>query len=260
MMKPDSTNKKDTIQSVALALQVLETLADTSGDMGVTALASALGTTKSRIHRHLQTLVSLGYISRNPQTERYRIGTRLIALGQAASGFTDLTSVAQPHLRTLRDRTGQAVSLGDIESNGIRILQTLHGNMEIEVGVRPGSLLGFCTSAQGKVALASMTDEKMQSLIPEKIQAATKYTITDRDELISHVGEIAKRGWATAPNETLLGLNALACPIFNSEGEPVATIALVSLTQHIETPPQPEQVDAVREAAAQISRELGYTP
>ncbi|GHG79665.1 IclR family transcriptional regulator [Pseudodonghicola xiamenensis] len=258
-MTAESAEKSDTIQSVVLALQVLETLANANGDMGVTALASALDTTKSRIHRHLRTLVSLGYISQSELTERYRIGARLIALGRAASGSADLTSVAQRHMRALRDRTGQAVSLGQVEANGIRILNTLPGKMPIEVGVRPGSLLKFGNSAQGKVALASMPEARRQELIPETIAAETAFTITDRAALMSHIAQVAECGWATAPNETMLGLNALACPILNADGEPVATVAIVSLTQYIETPPQAEQIEAVREAAARISSELGYS-
>lgn len=254
------TDKSDTIQSVALALQVLETLANAQSDMGVTALALALETTKSRIHRHLRSLLSLGYISQSEQTEKYRIGSRLIALGQAASGSADLTSVAQKHMRALRDRTGHAVSLGQIDTGGIRILNTLHGKMQIEVGVRPGSLLGYCNSAQGKVALASMPKSRALNLIPKNIPATTEYTISDRNTFIAHIDEISERGWATAPNEAMLGLNALACPIFNAAGDLVATIALVSLTHNIETPPQPKQVEEVREAAIQISADLGYTP
>jgi len=258
-MTDETANKSDPIQSVALALQVLETLAHAKGDMGVTELASALGTTKSRIHRHLRTLVSLGYISQSEETERYRIGARLIALGTAASGSADFTSVAQPHMRVLRDLTGQAVSLGQVEATGIRILTTLHGNMQIEVGVKPGSLLGFCNSAQGKVALASMSTARRRELVPAVIPAATEFTITDPAALAKHIDEIAERGWATAPNETMLGLNALACPIFNADHEVVATIAIVSLTQYIATPPKPDQIAAVRDAARRISAELGYT-
>lgn len=253
--RPDQT---DAIQSVSLALQVLETLAGARSDMGVTALASSLGTTKSRIHRHLRTLVSLGYISQSEQTERYRIGSRLIALGRAAAGSAELTSVALPHMRTLRDRTGHGVSLGQVEEGGIRILTTLPGTTQIEVGVKPGSLLRYCNSAQGKVALAFMDCSRRQALIPPAITAATAFTITDPAELSAHLEQIAAQGWATAPNEILLGLNALACPVFDAGGEPVATIAIVSLTQYIATPPRPDQIGAVREAAKAISTELGW--
>lgn len=254
------TESADTIQSVAMALQVLEKLAHANGDVGVTALATALDTTKSRIHRHLRTLIALGYVSQSEQTERYRIGARLIALGRAASASADFTSVALPHMRRLRDRTGQAVSLGQIEPNGIRIIDTLGGNLQIEVGVRPGTLLGFFTSAQGKAAMAAMSAEKRKALIPRTIPKATDYSITDPRAFNAHLDEIAARGWATAPNETMLGLNALASTVFNADREPVATIAIVSLIQHIATPPEPTQIEAVQEAASAISAELGYSP
>ena len=258
-MSSESSEKSDTIQSVAMALQVLETLANANGDMGVTALASALETTKSRIHRHLRTLMSLGYISQSDQTERYRIGSRLIALGRAASGSADFTSVAMPHMRTLRDATGHAVSLGQVEETGIRILNTMHGTMQIEVGVRPGSLLGFHNSAQGKVYLASLPSAQSDALLPANIPQATDFTITDRAVLKRHIEDVAAQGWATAPNETMLGLNALACPIQNAEGDVVITIAIVSLTQYIDTPPDPDQIAAVKAAAAAISADLGFT-
>ncbi|MQQ09142.1 helix-turn-helix domain-containing protein [Epibacterium sp. SM1979] len=256
-LNPGTDDKSDIIQSVALALQLLETLAESDAEIGVTALASSLGTTKSRIYRHLRTLVTLGYISQSEETERYRIGARLIALGKAASGSADLTSVALPHMRVLRDVTGHAVSLGQVEQDGIRILNTLAGNMQIEVGVRPGSLLAFTNSAQGKVALASMSDEDRAAVIPSKLSAATQFTITDQEEFRAHIDKIRDQRWATAPNETMLGLNALACPIIDADRKTIATIAIVSLTQYIEIPPDPVQIQAVSEAAERISLQLG---
>lgn len=252
-----SSEKKDTIQSVAMALQILETLAAARSDLGVTALAEQFDTTKSRIHRHLRTLVNLGYINQSAATERYRIGSRLIALGRAASDSADLAGVSQLYMRKLRDATGHAVSLGQIEADGIRILSTMHGTMQIEVGVRAGSLLGFTNSAQGKVALSAMDEQRCDDILAQGVPATTAHSITDLDVLKSHFAQIAAQGWATAPNETVLGLNALACPIFGGEGDLVGTIALVSLTEYIHTPPERDQIDAVLEAARGISLALG---
>lgn len=258
-MARETAEKTQTIQSVVMALEVLETVANAKGELGVTALAAALDTTKSRIHRHLRTLLALGYISQSEDSERYRIGARLIALGQAASGSADISSVAIGHMRDLRDKTGHAVVLCRVEERGIRVLNTLPGKTEIDVGVKPGSLLGLCNSAQGKVALASMPEHKRDEFVPDVIPQTTKYTITDRDKFLAHLGTVAKQGWATAPNENMLGLNALASPIFNVEKEAIATVAIVSLTQYIETPPSKDQIEAVRLAARQVSAELGYT-
>lgn len=256
----DLKDNADTIQSVALALNVLEAVAAATQELGVTELATALQTTKSRVHRHLRSLVALGYVAQSERTERYRPGPRLIALGQTASGSTDLSSVARLHMRALRDRTGQAVSLGQVDQAGIQILQTLPGNMAIDVGVRPGSVLGFSNSAQGKAALAAMSKERMLARIPKKLQRTTRFTIANRKKLIAHLEDIRSAGWATAPNEMMLGLNALACAVRGADGEPVATIAIVSLTQFIDSPPLRDQIEAVCQAAARVSAELGFQP
>lgn len=260
MAAAENDDKGETIQSVAMALSILENLAFAQDDVGVTELSGALKTTKSRIHRHLRTLLNLGYIMQSPKTERYRIGIRLIELGKAAAESTDLSGIAQTYMRQLRDETGHAVIIGQVDDDGIRILNKLSGKLAIDVGVRPGSVLGYVTSAQGKVALAAMAPTVAKTILQKPLEQVTEYTITDRKTLISHIEDIRKRGWATAPNEGMLGLNALACPIFSAGGELAGTIAIVGLTQYIQTPPDPKQIDAVMRAAEAISDALGYDP
>ncbi len=257
-MQDDAPGKTEVIQSVSLAMQILETLAEARSDMGVTALADSLGTTKSRIYRHLRTLVTLGYIGQSPITERYRIGSRLIALGRSASDSADLAGVAKPFMHQLRDATEQAVSLSQVEDEGIRILNTVSGTLPIEVGVRPGSLLGFANSAQGKIALSLMDLARRDAVLEKEKIVATDFTITEPASLRAHLELVAQQGWATAPNESMLGLNALASPIFDADKALVGTIAIVGLTQHILTPPDDSQINAVRQAARGISLALGY--
>jgi IclR family transcriptional regulator, KDG regulon repressor len=253
-----SSEKTEGIQSVILALSILETLGRARSHLGVTALADSLGTTKSRIHRHLQTLVQLGYIAQSPVTERYRLGSRLIELGNAAAHASDIASVAAQPMRTLRDALDQAVILGQIEDEGIRILTTISGKMAVEVGVRPGSILGFNTSAQGKMALAFMSDSVRERILAKPLTGETPHSICDLSVLREHLDSIRTRGWADAPNEAAMGLNALSFPLLGASGELVGSLAIVSLTQFIGSPPSPEQIKAVGTAAEEISRALGY--
>lgn len=253
-----SAKKTDGVQSVVLALSILETLGRARSHLGVTALAESLGTTKSRIHRHLQTLVQLGYIVQSPLTERYRLGPRLIELGNAAADATDIATMAAAPMRALRDRTEQAVVLGQIEDEGIRILTTLGGKMAVEVGVRPGSLLGFNTSAQGKAALAFMPEKNRARILARPLSGETPFSVIDHAVLAEHLDEIRANGWAVAPNEAAVGLNALAFPLFGATGDLVGTLAIVSLTQFIGARPAPAQIAAVGAAATEISRALGF--
>lgn len=253
-----ASEKTEGIQSVVLALSILEALSDARGHLGVTALAESLGTTKSRIHRHLQTLVQQGYIVQSPLTERYRLGSKLIKLGNAAISSSDIASIASQPMRALRDRCDQAVILGQVEEGGIRIVTTFSGNAAVEVGVRPGSALEFSTSAQGKMAMAFMSKENRNRILARPLPEATPYSVTDADTLRQHLEDIRERGWADAPNETAVGLNALAFPVLGASGELAGTLAIVGLTQFIQTPPDEDQIRAVGATAQEISNALGY--
>ena len=92
---------------MVLALRILERLAHDGQPMGVTALARALGTTKSRIFRHLADSREGGLYPPDRATRSgYQVGARLAALGRLAGDTFDLASVAAGMLRELRDSLG----------------------------------------------------------------------------------------------------------------------------------------------------------
>jgi DNA-binding IclR family transcriptional regulator len=246
------------VQSVVLALRILETLARAAEPVGVTDLAEALGTTKTRIHRHVRTLVQQGYVTQSPQTGRYLVGMRLVTLGRQVSESMDLSATALPHLRDLRERLGQTCVLSQLEHDGARIMQTLSGRSAIEIGVKPGSILPFHNSAQGKLMLAHVDPEFRDRVLAEPMPASTPFTISDPAVLSAEIDSIRQRGWAVAANESAMGLNALAAPIFDESGAIAGTIAIVDLVQFLPAEPAPEQLSAVVGAAAAISAALGH--
>jgi DNA-binding IclR family transcriptional regulator len=87
---------------------------------------------------------------------------------------------------------------------------------------------------------------------------STAYTIGDAGRLQTEIDLTRKRGWAAAPNESVIGLNALAAPVFDALGHYAGAIAIVDSIQFIAENPSVEQVRELTEVAAQISRNLGY--
>lgn len=246
------------IQSVVLALRILEHLAQSRDAVGVTALATMLGSTKSRIYRHLQTLVQQGYIIQPEGSERYKVGSRLITLGQQVWQNNDLVSAASQPMRDLRETLGHSCVLGQQEANGVRVISTLPGKAAIDVGVKAGSLLEFHNSAQGKAMLAHMTTQALEEILRKPLLKSTEQTITDPAVLRLHLLDIRTQGWATAANESASGLNALAFPIFNETGAIFGTLAIVDLVHFVGAVPTDEQVSNVAHAARQISQAIGY--
>jgi DNA-binding IclR family transcriptional regulator len=258
---PRITGEKESggVQSVVLALKALEYLAGAADPVGVTELADILGTTKTRIHRHLRTLLQQGYVTQSARTGRYMVGTRLVTLGRQVAESMDLSATAMPYLRDLRERLGQTCVLSQLEHDGARILQTLSGRSPIEIGVKPGSVLPFHDSAQGKVMLAHVGSEFRDRILSQPLPASTAHTITDPAVLTAELAAIRARGWAVAPNESATGLNALAAPLFDDSGAVVGALAIVDLVQFLPAKPAREQLQVIVGAASAISAALGHT-
>jgi IclR family KDG regulon transcriptional repressor len=246
------------VQAVVLTLRIIEHVAEERKPVGVTALAQVLGINKSRIYRHLQTLVQNGYLAQDPDTERYRVGTRLIGLGRRVSDDLDIVDVAMPVLRGLCDAIGHYTVISLIEDDGVRVLATVSGRSSVEIGVRRGSLLLFHASAQGKVALAFGREDLRRRILRSRLEMLTPSTLVGAAALEQELERIRARGWATGYNEALIGLNALSAPIFDATGAVVATVGVVDSVQFIQEPPSDDQVRETVGAAARISELLGH--
>src|SRR5262249_19650117 len=109
------------IQSVVMTGQIIEALASASEPMRLTALANQLGEPKAKMHRHLSTLKHLGFVDQDPKTETYRLGLKLVHIGQAATDQFDLRRLAEPYMMRLRDLTHQTVVLST-PANGDAII------------------------------------------------------------------------------------------------------------------------------------------
>jgi DNA-binding IclR family transcriptional regulator len=258
MPKISGSQRGSGVQAVVFALDTLEYIAQQQGSVGVTELARAFETTKSRMHRHLQTLMTAGYLVRDPQTERYRVSARLVALGQAVSEGFEFAQAARDVTRELRDKLGHAVVLSQTEDEGIRIVSLMPSRSSVEIAVKPGSVLAFHASAQGKISLAFGDPSLLQRVLAGELPMNTAYTIGDPAGLQAEIDLTRKRGWAAAPNQSVIGLNALAAPVFDALGHYAGAIAIVDSIQFIAENPSVAQVREIIEAAAQISRNLGY--
>jgi IclR family transcriptional regulator, KDG regulon repressor len=255
-----SGEKSEGVQAVVLTLRILEHLGRARRPLGVTALATALDTNKSRIFRHLRTLVSEGYLVQCTETERYEVGARFVGLGRAVTDRLHLGEIATPHLHTLRDALGHFSVISEVEGGGVRILVAVSGTSPIEIGVKQGSLLSFHASAQGKIALAFGEEKIRRDALRSRLEMQTPKTIVSVTVLNRDLEKIKRQGWAVAPNEALLGLNALAAPVFDASGKLIASVAIVDSIQFIEAVPSPEQIAQTIAAAQRISAALGHNP
>jgi IclR family KDG regulon transcriptional repressor len=245
------------VRSVQLALDVLETLAFSNEELGVTQLAQRLKLTKGSVHRHLLTLVERGYLVQNPTTTRYALGPRSRLLAHHAPD-ADLIRLAAGPMRELRDQLGHSVVLSESTPRGALVLSMVPGTAAIEIGVRSGSELPFHSSAQGKILLAFAPRPQQQRILARPLQAFTSHTVVDPKTLEDELLDIATLGFATAPEQAMLGINAVAAPIFDDHDSCAGALALVGSIQFLPAEPDTGSISALQAAAGQISRRLGH--
>jgi IclR family transcriptional regulator, acetate operon repressor len=248
---------KDT-GTLDLALRILDYLAEQASPIALTAIAQAFSASKSTVYRHLSALARHGFVRRDVSTGRYAIGIKLMVLGETSRGNFEIVNVARDALLKLRDTTGQAVSLCGLLDDDLVVLDLMHGRSVVEFSTRPGTRLALYASAHGKVWLAFGPERLLDKVLSNPRPSWTPHTITDAKTIAAEVQAVRKRGWSTAPNEAVTGVNTLAAPVFDHRGVIVGSIAMVGSTQVIASKPAPAQLRAVVEAADSVSRHLGW--
>lgn len=237
-------------------MRILEIIANAGDGVGVTAIAKQLDLTKSGIFRHLQTLLQSGYIVQDAASAGYRLGSRIFALARRVPARGNLAALAEKPMRDLRDAFGLSVVLGSPTPRGIFVLSTMASTTTIEIGVRAGSEIPLHASAQGRIALAFGHASLSRDLRKIKLEAITPATIVDHDQLDSEIAATRKRGFATAPGEVLAGINALAVPILEPDGELAGSLAIVGSIQHVPADADAEMVKSLKHAAHAIEMGL----
>lgn len=252
---PDKAEPAGTV-TLDLALRILEFLARQERPVTLATVARTFSASKATVYRHLQTLVQHDFARRSTQKGSYQAGIKLLVLGEACRRSFDVVPVARDELTELGKLTGQAASIAAVVSGELVVLDMVQGHSVVEFGTRPGTRLDLHASALGKVWLAYGPATVSERRWSEPLKPWTPSTIISHATLKREVALTKKRGWALAPNETIMGINTVAAPIFNHRSELVASVGVTGSIQFVPPKPPKKLIDTVVSAANRISNKL----
>jgi DNA-binding IclR family transcriptional regulator len=243
------------VAAVERASAVIDALAD-GGELGTNEIARRTGLHPSSVSRLLSTLADSGLVGHVPASGRYRLGLRLIALGNAVLARLDLREVARPHLQALVDETGETATLsapGEPDAVTVDFVQSASSVQSVARVGRPS--VAHATAA-GKVALAFGD----VALPPGRLHAFTERTIVDRSALAAEVERVRGQGWAHALGEREEDLNALAAPVRGSGGELAAVLGIQGPAARFGEDVMARALEPLLARAAAVSDALGWRP
>jgi IclR family KDG regulon transcriptional repressor len=224
------------LSSVANSVLLLKAFLDEQAELSFSALAAHSGMSRSTVHRLIWTLTEAGMLERNKDTGKYRLGIALFELASLARPRMDVSFESRPWLLTLREQTGEAVSLSVLEREGVvcvNFLESTAGDVSSRIGsCRPA----HCT-AEGKALIAFQPPVAAAERGGEgNLQQHTPRTVVDPVALREELATVRVNGYAIEDEEYELGVRGIAAPIKDGQGNAVAAVGITGPTQRLTRP------------------------
>ncbi len=249
----------DGVKSVERAFEILERIGMAKNGIGVTELASELDMYKSTIHRVLTSLSSLGYVVKDGESGRYKLGYKLLEVSSRLLNNHDIRQVALPFLRELAEWTNEVVHLVVRDKGQVVYIEKVEGAETIRMHSQIGSRVPVHCTSVGKAILAHLPEEEVRGIIERYgLAKHTEHTIGDEAALFEHLQQVRQCGYALDLEENEIGITCVAAPVYNYKGEAIAAISVSGPTMRMPTERLESLSAQVREVGMRISTRLGF--
>lgn len=244
--------------SLEKAMLVIEILAANNRGLALSQLAALSGLPASSVHHILSTLRGHNYIKQDPETKKYFLGYRFLAISRSILESFDVRKITQPHIYKLSQDLGESVQIGMLADNKVMYVDKADvANRQVTILVHIGSSLPLHVSASGKVFLSGKTPEEVEKYFEARNHGEFgPREIGSLDVLLKEMERVQLQGYAIDDEESHLGLRAIAVPI-KRDGKIIATIS--ALGPVFRMPRQRlvgEMLPLLQETSASLSQDI----
>ena len=249
-------------ESVAAVLKVfaiLQALAQRS-ETGISDLSIKLAMPKATVYRFLQTMMTLGFVRQESDSEQYGLAMKLYELGSKALVNPDLIDLAKHHMQTLADQTGETVHLGTLIDSEIIYVHKVDSRHMLGMYSRIGRRAPLHCTAIGKVLMAWEHPERRDRILAgAEFTRFRDKTIVDRAAYLKELSRVRRQGYGEDREEFDDHIRCLGVPIFDRLNQPVAGLSVSFPTFRYDEAAAPRVVAMLQAASRDISAHLGCT-
>jgi IclR family transcriptional regulator, KDG regulon repressor len=246
-------------QTVDRALQILECFTLERPSHSLTELSELTALTVPTTHRLLKALQYREFVVLDVPTRKYTLGSAAMRLAGVVMQRDDIQAVALPHLERLRQVTEETVALHwMVEATRVCVLELVSRHL-IRMSSGIGRRYPLYAGAAGKAMLAFLPYEEVEELLDNSARETLGFHLRrSREDLLGELKEIRQAGYATSLGEVVEGASALAAPILDSKGYPVASINITGPSMRWSRERMLKMADTLLSATATIQSQLGY--
>jgi DNA-binding IclR family transcriptional regulator len=243
------------IQVLERAFSLLDTLAAQPEPVSLKEISERTGLHPSTAHRILNDLAIGRFVDR-PQAGNYRLGMRLLELGNLVKARLDVRDAALAPMRELHKLTHQPVNLSVRQGDEIVYIERTYSERSgMQVVRAVGGRAPLHLTSVGKLFLAHDDTARVRAYaLRTGLTGHTRNSITDLTRLERELAIVRATGVARDDEELELGVRCMASGIFDDQGKLLAGLSVSAPADRLEE----SWLERVKATAAQISAALGY--
>ena len=243
--------------AVARALNILESVAQRRDGLTNSEISRKLAIPKSSASYILRTLEHRGYLHRDTETGRYRLGLKILSLGGDAQSNLDLASVALPFMRALVERVHLTSHLAVLDQGEAVYIEKVESPGFFKVNTWVGRRMFLHSTSVGKALLAWLPKHEVEAMVRQQgMKKRTPKTINSISRLLADLEMVRERGYSVDDEENSLGARCLGAPILDAAGSVVAALGVSGTTSQVGEEALPRIAEILKETARRISRQL----
>jgi DNA-binding IclR family transcriptional regulator len=244
------------IQVIERMMTLLDALAVSPEPASLKQLAAATDLHPSTAHRILAAMTAARFVERQ-DAGTYRLGIRLLELGNLVKSRISLREVALPFMQELHETIGEAINLGARHDDEIVYIErTSSGRALVRVVYLVGGRAPLHLTSLGKLFLAADTPQQLRDYARRTgLPGKTPHSLTTLAALEKELDKVRRHGIAYDDEEAEAGLKCVAAPIHDDEGRVVAALSVSAPADRHDS----AWAEQVRRTADAVSHALGYT-
>ncbi|WP_240691575.1 IclR family transcriptional regulator domain-containing protein [Amycolatopsis nivea] len=245
------------VPSVAKAVRVLETLAESREPLGLADLARRLALPKSTVKTLCTTLVQTR-MARRVQSGSYELGPHVVDLSRAYLAKIELTTEFARICDAVPELAVHTLALSVLDGRDVVYVARRPGRQPLGLDYRLGMRFPATCAAGGKALLSHLSTDEVDRLFPgPELPTLTPHSITTVDALHDELGRTRCFGYAVDDEESATGLYSFGAAVADFDGDGASAAITASAPKGALGPPANLAPERVVELARLLSERMG---
>jgi DNA-binding IclR family transcriptional regulator len=245
-----------TVQVIERMFTLIDVLASREEAMSLKEISEKTGLHPSTTHRILNDLATGRFIDR-PQPGSYRLGMRLLELGNLVKGRLNVRDAALVPMRELHKLIQQPVNLSMRQGDEIVYVERAYSERSGMQVVRAiGGRAPLHLTSVGKLFLAADDPQRVRAYASRTgLAGHTKNSLTQLADLERELSKVRQYGTARDNEELEMGVRCMASGIYDDQGKLVAGLSISAPAERLEE----AWLAKLQMTAQTISSTLGFS-